>query len=89
MVQRHPTELAPAPAEGLINLARLSGDGRVAVWQHQESSDPDGPAAVYRKEIGQDAAQIISYPSGSRATAIALSRDGSRLAYAERDDPSR
>lgn len=82
------TVLAPRPAEGLINLARLSGDGRVVVWQRQESSDPDGPAAVYRKEVGKDAVQIISYPNGSRATAFALPEDGARLAYAERDDPT-
>ncbi|GAA3604027.1 hypothetical protein GCM10022236_02210 [Microlunatus ginsengisoli] len=53
------------------------------VWQQQESSDPAGPAAVYRKEVGQDAVQIIRYPSASRASGFAISRDGSRLAYTQ------
>jgi hypothetical protein len=70
------------------NLARLSGDGRVAVWQQQESADHEGPMTVYRNETGKDAVKILSYPSGSRATDFALSRDGSRLAYVERDDTS-
>jgi dipeptidyl aminopeptidase/acylaminoacyl peptidase len=80
------TVLAPGPATGLDNLVRLSGDGRVAVWQRQESSDPDGPASVYRQESGRNAVRIISYPRESQAMAMALSRDGSRLAYVERDD---
>ena len=72
------TTLAPQPAAGT-----LSGDGRVAVWQQQESSDPDGPWAVYRKEVGKDAVRIIRYPTYARATGFALSADGSRLAYAD------
>ena len=70
--------LAPQPVAGY-----LSGDGRVAVWQQQETSDPDGPWVVYRKEVGNDSVPIMRYPTSVRATAFALSQDGSRLAYAE------
>lgn len=72
------TVLTPQPVAGY-----LSGDGQVAAWQQQESSDPNGPWAVYRKEVGKEADPIIRYPTSARATAIALSQDGSRLAYAE------
>lgn len=71
------TVLAPQPVVGY-----LSGDGRIAVWHQQESSDPNGPSAVYRKEVGQEAVPIIRY-SSARSTAFALSEDGSRLAYTD------
>ena len=72
------TTLAPQPADGV-----LSGDGRVAVWQQEESGNVDGPWGVYRKDVGHDAVRIIRYPTSDRASGFALSTDGSRLAYAD------
>lgn len=82
------TQLASESVERPVDVARLSGDGRIAVWQQQESSDPDSPVALYRTEGGAPAVKIIENPAGSRVTAVALSDDGARLAYIEQDDPA-
>jgi WD40 repeat protein len=80
--------IAPQPDDGVINLARLSGDARVVVWQRQHTADPEGPATVHRQEVGKEAVRIINYGNGSKASALALSGDGARLAYAEWDSPT-
>jgi hypothetical protein len=38
--------------------------------------------------VGKETVQIISYAKGLKATALALSGDGARLAYAEWDTPT-
>ena len=75
--------------EGINLNPSISGDGRVIGFESTEDVAAAGGSdhlRAIRATISSDPAAFFQM-AGSRAVAPAISRDGSRIAFASKDDP--
>ncbi|MEP6921200.1 MAG: lamin tail domain-containing protein [bacterium] len=77
-------------SEEILNLnPSISGDGRFVVFE--STSNPEGAGGgtgfhALRAELSAETATVVQLAL-SRAVAAAISQDGSRIAFASKDDP--
>src|SRR6266849_1541606 len=75
--------------EGININPSISGDGRVVAFESTEDIAGDGGSDHFRPiraNIAVDPATFFQM-GGTRAVAAAISQDGSRIAFASKDDP--
>src|SRR5258707_6310420 len=77
--------------EGININPSISGDGKVLAFESTEdiaSAGGNDHFRAIRANVANDPA-IFSQIGGTRAVAPAISQDGSRIAFASKDDPRR
>ncbi|HYV25542.1 MAG TPA: hypothetical protein VE969_09945, partial [Pyrinomonadaceae bacterium] len=75
--------------EGISLNPSISGDGRIAAFESSEDVAGAGGADHFRAiraNVSSNPAAFLQM-AGSRAVAPAVSQDGSRIAFASRDNP--